>query len=125
MAYYENTKCGHCGYSLSGGYVSSNGFLKTSLGVPYLKCENCGIVNKTKLAPYSVFHPIEKVYFWISVLIRNFIFFGIVTFVICLSLFKFSLIISLIFSIILSTFIAVYFGLRDIKIIEEEYNNMT
>lgn len=74
MGYYENIKCGKCKYSFTDGYRSSNGLLKTYMGIPYLKCPKCNTVNKTGLKPYSTFHIIEKVYHWFSFTLRSAIF---------------------------------------------------
>ena len=122
MGYYENIKCGNCRYSFTNGYASSNGFLKTHLGVPYLKCPNCGVVNKTNLAPYSTFHPIAKCYFWFSQLVRYILFLGLIAFVIIAKLTQANTVISAILAIFIASFCAIFFGLKEIKSVEKEYN---
>lgn len=123
MGYYENMKCGNCKYSFTDGYASSNGFLKTHLGVPYVKCPKCQVVNKTNFAPYSTFHPIAKCYFWFSQLTRYIIFVGLITLILIAKLLQTDLRISAIIALIISILCAVYFGLKEIRSVENEYNN--
>ncbi|MGE8429626.1 MAG: hypothetical protein ACN6O7_17210 [Sphingobacterium sp.] len=125
MGYYENIKCGNCRYSFTNGYASSNGFLKTHLGPPYLKCPNCSVVNKTKYAPYSTFHPIAKGYFWFSQLVRYILFLGLIAFALIGKFTGANTATSAVIATVLASFCAVYFGLKEIKSVEDEYNNLT
>ena len=135
MGYYENLKCGNCGHSFTGGYVMSNGLLKTYMGVPYIKCTKCNSVNKTSFKPYSTFHWIEKIYHWFSITFRaTFIalFFGFMAaalvhkFVLSNEQFigTYSLLIIFIVVVVLNL-IAVRSELKEIKIVEQDYNDMT
>lgn len=126
MAYYENLKCGNCKYSFTDGYQSSNGFLKHHLGVPYVKCPNCEVVNKTGYAPYSTFHPVAKVYFWISIYVRNFIFCLLPSGLIVWAL-KDKTEAGLIFglNLLVALGVSYYFGRKAIEEVEREYEDMT
>jgi len=135
MGYYENIKCGKCKHSFTGGYVKSNGFLKTYMGVPYVKCSNCGSVNRTSYKPYSTFHKIEKVYHWFSIVFR-YTFWGVIFgFVVAVALHKFVLkdsnyldatSYSIIVLIVIGMNIyAIRSERREIREVEEAYEAMT
>jgi hypothetical protein len=133
MGYYENLKCGNCKYSFTGGYKLSNGFMKTYLGVPYIKCPECKTVNKTGFKPWSTFHWFEKIYHWTSVVFRTFLYsfafpFMVVGFIVKLyfEIDSYPLIIGIAAPIGLALF--TYYIIRECKgidEIEQEYNNMT
>jgi hypothetical protein len=134
MGYYENLKCGKCKFSFTGGYVRSNGFLRTYLGVPYIKCPKCQNVNKTGFKPYSTFHLIEKIYHWFSIIIRYSIFgfmmglgiFGISTYLLKVNTNNLNLLFLFVIVTILSMNIyAIFSELKDIKEIEKKYEEMT
>jgi len=133
MGYYENLKCGNCKYSFTGGYVQSNGFMKTYLGVPYAVCPECKKVNKTGFKPWSTYHFIEKIYHWISVLIRTLIFTLIISFIISHFLLKLilkdynlSLLIGLAVPITLGAVSYYIFKeMEEIKKVEREYEKLT
>lgn len=133
MGYYENLKCNNCKYSFTGGYVLSNGFMKTYLGVPYLKCPKCQKINRTGFKPWSTYHLIEKIYHWISILIRNFVFIFPISLVLSHLLLKwiledynYSLLIGLASPITVGA-LSYYIlkELEEIKKVENEYENMT
>lgn len=133
MGYYENLKCGNCKYSFTGGYVQSNGFMKTYLGVPYAICSECKKLNKTGFKPWSTYHLIEKIYHWTSVLIRTFIFTLMISLIISHFLLKwifkdynYSLLIGLAVPVTIGA-LSYYIlkELEEIKTIEKEYENIT
>lgn len=135
MGYYENIKCGNCKHSFTGGYVRSNGFLKTYLGVPYIKCPNCGSVNRTNFKPYSTFHIIEKIYHWFSVIFRSTLFgviYGVIgagvvnmLFINSENILNRAGILIVILSVIGMNIYQIRGELKDIKDVEEEYEAMT
>ncbi|MCE7057532.1 hypothetical protein LZF95_22820 [Algoriphagus sp. AGSA1] len=71
MGYYKNIKCGNCKYSFTGGYSPANGFMDSNLGIPYVKCPKCRIINATGDIPWSQFSSWKKIYHWISLIIRG------------------------------------------------------
>jgi hypothetical protein len=133
MGYYENLKCGNCRYSFTGGYIPSNGFLRTYLGAPYAVCPECKTVNKTGFKPWSTYHTVEKFYHWASVLLRTFFFTFILSLVFSHFLLKwifeessYPLMIGLATPItvgVLSYYVLK--ELEEIKRVEEEYENIT
>jgi hypothetical protein len=52
MAVYRNIRCGSCGHSVSGGYRMSGGG-NPLLGVPVMRCQACGALNRTGKLPWS------------------------------------------------------------------------
>lgn len=133
MGYYENLKCGNCKYSFTGGYIPSNGLMKTYLGVPYAKCPMCEKVNKTGFKPWSSYHLLEKIYHWTSVLIRTLLFTLLISLIISHFILKwlfedynYSLLIGIAVPITIGTLSYYIFQeLEEIKIVEKEYENMT
>lgn len=135
MGYYENIKCGNCGYSFTDGYVGSNGLLKTYMGVPYIKCTKCNSVNKTGFKPYSTFHWIEKIYHWFSIIFRYTVF-GLIFGILGAGLFhKFIIgdenyidnisIIIVCIAIIAMISYAIKTEVKEIEEVEDEYRRMT
>lgn len=52
MAVYRNIRCGHCGESMSNGYRMTGGG-NPLLGVPAMRCQWCGTLNRTGKMPWS------------------------------------------------------------------------
>lgn len=132
MAVYTNVKCGSCRSSLTGGYVPHNAFMPSRLGLPVLVCQHCKTLNKTSHMPWSQFSTYNKIYHWISVIIRSFIFGAIAGFavvgvvIVWLRILPFELPVLTVIafvSIIFSLYLMIRSNLRDIKIIEKEWRN--
>ena len=135
MGYYENLKCGNCGHSFTNGYVRSNGFLKTYMGLPYIKCDNCNFVNNTGFRPYSTFHWVEKLYHWFSEIFRYTIF-GLGYGILVAGIYHKFLIkdekyidsvsaIIIFFIVILHNYYFIKLELKEIDFVEDKYNEMT
>ncbi|MBM4027210.1 MAG: hypothetical protein FJ280_17655 [Planctomycetes bacterium] len=67
---YRNTKCPYCRYSFTSGYAALGPGL-SNLGVPHLKCPQCGGVCKTGLKPWSLMSPSEKTVYFILRFIQS------------------------------------------------------
>jgi hypothetical protein len=134
MGYYENVSCRKCNYSFSGGFASSNGFMKTKVGPPALVCPKCNKVNITSWVPYSLLSKYDKVYHWTSVYVRYSIWGFIVGLIIGGLLIKFLLIKTeiegplLFFTIFLAVLAFNIYGHRsewkDINETESEYQRL-
>lgn len=61
MSYYINQKCGSCGRSLTGGYVSNY----SGVGQPYVACERCGTLNNNsdRVTEWQLKSRFSKIYF--------------------------------------------------------------
>lgn len=71
MGYYKNIRCRHCSYSFTEGYTPANGFRVSNLVIPYIQCPKCKKVNATGDIPWSKFSNLNKIYRWVSLLIRG------------------------------------------------------
>jgi len=64
MRYYTNLKCPKCKYSFTGGYRRVG--IPGNLGLPFIKCPNCGTVCKTTNKLWSMMNTEDKAGFVVS-----------------------------------------------------------
>lgn len=58
MGRYTNIYCSRCKHSFTGGYSRLG--LDSNLGLPFLKCPNCGQIYKTRKKPWSQMTKFDK-----------------------------------------------------------------
>lgn len=58
MGRYTNIYCSRCKHSFTGGYSRLG--LDSNLGLPFLKCPNCGQMYKTRKKPWSQMTKFDK-----------------------------------------------------------------
>ncbi|MES2448349.1 MAG: hypothetical protein V4546_14275 [Bacteroidota bacterium] len=69
MAMYTNLYCSNCRKSISGGYIRS-GF-QSGIGLPFLKCDNCGTLNVTGKRPFKELSALRKFAFWAYAVVKG------------------------------------------------------
>ncbi len=134
MGYYENIRCHKCKYSFTDGFTSSNGIMKTKVGVPAIICPKCNTVNITRWVPYSILTTGEKIYHWTSIYLRyNFYGFAIGLIVAGLlnkfvltktQLVDLTFIFIVIIAMVAANFYAFKTEWKDIELVETEYQRL-